>query len=151
MHPPLPLSVCNMCLSTVYFFSLHFQSDSTYSTVLVMFHALSSVFCSFFFLFLWTSFHSLFTCILCYFCLLSFNSTYSLFPVWTKAPPALFLKGILPVSDCMCLMHFGSPSPQHLTASLSVLRQIRLYLFPPYCSYLHSYRTPHQLLTRYHR
>lgn len=29
-------------------------------------------------------------------------------PVWTKAPSALFLKGILPVSDCMCLMHFGS-------------------------------------------
>lgn len=28
---------------------------------------------------------------------LFFNSTYFLFPVWTKAPPALFLKGILPV------------------------------------------------------
>lgn len=67
--------------------------------------------------------NSLFTCILCFcsvlFCpvvLLSFNSTYSFSPVGTKAPPALFLKGILPVSDCMCLLHFGSLSPQYLTA-----------------------------------
>lgn len=57
---------------------------------------------------------SSFCCVICtMFIFCSFNSTYCFFlftspSVWTKAPSALFLKGILPVSDCMCLMHFGS-------------------------------------------
>lgn len=122
----LPLCLFVTCMSLYSTFLLFSFSVRQYNAC--NFHTLSCVSVH---LFLFS------TCVLClhvFFVvlLLSFNSTYSLFPVWTKAPPALFLKGILPVSDCMCLMHFGSLSPQHLTAFLSVLQQIHLFLSPIY-------------------
>lgn len=136
MHLSLSLeSLCKCMFLCSIFFSLHYQSGGT---VRVMF-TLSSSFC----------------CVYMYsvhFLLFQFHILFFVYfpPVWTKAPSALFLKGILPVSDCMCLMHFGSLSPlpptQYLTASLSGLKQT--HFFSPSLAFLHS---SHQLFNKCHK
>lgn len=97
--PCISLSVClSLCSSSSFRCELATKEIVNFTHYLVSTFLFIDVLCS------------LFTCI-CFCLSLSFNSTYTLFPVWTKALPALFLKGILPVSDCMCLLHSGSLEP----------------------------------------
>lgn len=103
---------------------------------------------SFFLSFLLFQIHVCFVFILSFFYLK--KKFFFFFPVWTKAPPALFLQGILPVSDCMFLMHFGSLS----TLLADTLLSFFLFLSLSVCHYslLISSRCPsHLLLIKCHR
>lgn len=127
------LCLCNMCLSPFLFY----LDGCVIST-----HCLHVFF---FFYIIIINECVVFTCIpsLCY----SLSTPHFLcFLSGQKLLRLFSSKVYMPVSDCMCLLHFGSLSPQHLTASLSS-RYTPLLLFR--FIYLHS-KPPH-LLNRYQR
>lgn len=141
LPPCTPLCLFVTCMFLYSIFLLFLLWVRQYSVCNI--HTLSHVSVFFLVMFFVLCSHELFV----FFTLFQFHIFYFI-PVWTKAPPALFLKGILPVSDCMCLMHFGSLSPQHLTAFLSVLKQTRLSLL----LFLPAFSLPsHLLLKKCHR